>query len=76
MKKQRSHSQLKDQENSLERTNNKRDIFQSTRSQFKREVIRILKDSTGGPVVKNSPANTGGTGPIPGPGRFHGPQGN
>lgn len=43
---------------------------------FKREVIRILKDSTGGTVVKNSPVNTGGTGPIPGPGRFHTPQGS
>ena len=28
------------------------------------------KDFTGSPVVKNSPANTGDTGLIPGPGRI------
>ena len=31
---------------------------------------------TGGPVVKNPPANAGGTGSIPGAGRSHMPQGN
>ena len=30
-------------------------------------------DFPGGPVVKNSPANSGDTGLIPGPGRFHMP---
>ena len=30
----------------------------------------------GGPVVKNPPANAGDTGSIPGPGRFHMPQGS
>ena len=32
--------------------------------------------STGGPVVKNLPANVGDTGSNPGPGRFHMSQGN
>ena len=30
----------------------------------------------GGPVVKNSPANAADMGSIPGPGKFHMPQGN
>ena len=34
------------------------------------------EDFAGGPVVKNPPANSGDTGSIPGPGRFHMPQGN
>ena len=70
MKTQRSHSQLKDQENSLERTNNKTDIFQSTRSQVQKGGNKNTEGLYGwssGPVVNNSPANTGGTGPIPGP---------
>ena len=33
-------------------------------------------DFSGGPLVKNRPANAGGMGSIPGPGRFHMPQGN
>lgn len=33
-------------------------------------------DFSGGPVVKNSPANAGDTGLIPGLGRFHMLQGN
>ena len=33
-------------------------------------------DFPGGPVVKNSPANSGDTGLIPGPGRFHMLRGN
>ena len=33
-------------------------------------------DFPGGPVVKNPPVNVGDTGSIPGPGRFHMPQGN
>ena len=33
-------------------------------------------DFPGGPVVKNLTANTGDTGSIPGPGRFHMPRGN
>ena len=76
MTKQRHHSQLKDQENSFERTNNKTDIFQSTRPQVQKGGYKKLKVSTGGPVVKNSPVSTGGTGPISGPGRFHTPQGS
>ena len=35
----------------------------------------INKDFPSGPVVKNPPANAGDTGSIPGPGRFHVPQG-
>ena len=33
-------------------------------------------DFTGGPVVKNLPANAGHMGSVPGPGRSHMPQGN
>ena len=41
-----------------------------------RSMIKIIvrRDFPGGPVVKN--ANTGDTGSIPGPGRFHMLQGN
>ena len=35
----------------------------------------ILQDFPGGPVVRNSPASTGDTGSIPGPGRSHMPWG-
>ena len=34
------------------------------------------EDFPGGPVVKDLPANTGDVGLIPGPGRFHMPQGS
>ena len=34
------------------------------------------RDFAGGPVVKNSPANAGDMGSIPGPGRSHMPWGN
>ena len=33
-------------------------------------------DFPGGPVVKNLPANAGDTDSIPGPGRFHVPEGD
>ena len=36
----------------------------------------LLKDLSGGLVVKNLPANVGDKGSIPGPERFHMPQGN
>ena len=35
-----------------------------------------MTDFPGGPVVKYPPANAGDTGLVPGPGRFHMPQGN
>ena len=42
--------------------------------------VRVLKvqtfDFPGGPVVKNPPTNAGDMGSMPGPGRFHTPQGN
>ena len=44
MKTQRSHSQLKDQENSLERTNNKTDLFSLIDTEFKKKVLKILKE--------------------------------
>ena len=44
MKKQRKHSQLKDQENSPERTNNETDIFCLTDTEFKQEIMKILKE--------------------------------
>ena len=34
------------------------------------------EDFPGGPLVKNLPANAGDMGLIPGPGRFHMPQGS
>ena len=34
-------------------------------------INRLLLDFPGGLAVKNPPANTGDTGSIPGPGRFH-----
>ena len=37
---------------------------------------RHTQDISGGPVVKNSPANAGDTSSIPGLGRSHTPQGN
>ena len=43
MKKQRNHSQLKDQENSPERTNNKTDLFNLIDIEFKKEIMKTLK---------------------------------
>ena len=43
MKKQRNHSQLKDQENSPEGTNNETDLFSLIDTEFKKEVMKILK---------------------------------
>ena len=37
--------------------------------------MKVL-DFPGGPVVKNPPASAEDMGSIPGPGRFHMPQGN
>ena len=44
MKKQRNHSQLKDQENSPEGTNNETDLFSLIDTKFKEEVRKILKE--------------------------------
>ena len=44
MKKERKHSQLKDQEYSPERTNNETDLFSLTDTKFKKEVMKILKE--------------------------------
>ena len=44
MKKQRNHFQLKDQEHSTERTNNKADLFSLTDTDFKKEIVEILKE--------------------------------
>ena len=44
MKKQRNHSQLIDQENSPERTNNETDLFSLIDTKFKKEIMKILKD--------------------------------
>ena len=42
-----------------------------------KEMLRTIHlDFPGGAVVKNPPANTGDTGSIPGPGRYHVPQSN
>ena len=42
MKNQRNHSQLKDQGNSPEGTNNETDLFSLTDTEFKKEVMKIL----------------------------------
>ena len=44
MKKQRNHSQLKDQENSPERTNNETGLFSLIDIEFKKEIMKILKE--------------------------------
>ena len=43
MKKQRNHSQLKDQDNSPERTNNKTDLFSLIHGKFKKEIMKTVK---------------------------------
>ena len=63
MKKKRNHSELKDQENSPEGTNNETDLFSLIDTKFKKNVMR---DFPGGPVVKNRPSNAGDMGLIPG----------
>ena len=44
MKKQRNHYQLKDQENSPERTNNETDLLSLTGTDFRKERMKILKE--------------------------------
>ena len=44
MNKQRNHSQLKEQENSPEKTNNQKDLSSLLDLEFKKEVIKILKE--------------------------------
>ena len=46
MKKQRKHSQLKDQEDSPEETNNDIDLFSLKDTKFKKEVMKIQKKLT------------------------------
>ena len=44
MKKQRNHYQLKEQENSSEGTNNKTALFSLIDTEFKKELLKILKE--------------------------------
>ena len=44
MKKQRNHSQLKDQENFSEGTSNETDFFSLIDTDFKKEIMKILKE--------------------------------
>lgn len=44
MKKQRNHSQLKDQANSPEGTNNETDLCILTVTEFKKEIVELLKE--------------------------------
>ena len=83
MKKQRNHSKLKDQENSLERISNETDLSCLPDPEFKKEVMKILMELRkaiegfpDGTVVKNPPANAGDTGSSPGLGRSHMPRNN
>ena len=43
---------------------------------WRRDLLKILLDFPDGPVVRNSPANAGNMGSIPGLGRFRMPRGN
>ena len=45
MKKHRNHSQLKQQENSLKAVNSDTDPCNVTDIEFKREIVKILKES-------------------------------
>ena len=44
MRKLRNHSQLKEEENSHEAANNERDLCRLIDTEFKREVVKILKE--------------------------------
>ena len=44
MKKHRSYFQLKEEENSPEGTNKETDLFHLTDTEFKKEVMKILKE--------------------------------
>ena len=44
MKKHRNHSQLKEQENSPKAVNSETDLCSLTDTEFKREVVKILKE--------------------------------
>ena len=44
MKNLRNHSQLKEQENSPEAANNETDLCSLTDIEFKREIVKILKE--------------------------------
>ena len=44
MKKHRNHSQLKEQENTPKAVNNETDLCSLTDIEFKREIVKILKE--------------------------------
>ena len=44
MKKQRNHSQLKEQENSPKGANNETDLWSLIDTEFKKKVMKILKE--------------------------------
>ena len=44
MKKLRNHSQLKEQKNSPEAANNETDLSNPMGTEFKREIVKILKE--------------------------------
>ena len=52
MKKHRNHSQLKEQENSLEGAKNEIGLFSLIDAEFKKEVMKILKELR--TVINNS----------------------
>jgi len=49
---------------------------QQTRSRREVPYSEKVLDFPGGPVVNSLPASAGGTGSVPGQGRFYTPQGN
>ena len=44
MEKQRNHSQLTDEDNSPERTNSERGLFSLIATDFKKQIMKILKE--------------------------------
>ena len=53
MKKQGNHSQLKDEEHSPERTNNKADLFTVIVTDLKKEILKTLT-KLGKAIVRNT----------------------
>ena len=54
MKKFRNHSKLKEQENSPEGENNETDFYSLIDTEFKKEIVKILKElraNVGVPIV-------------------------
>ena len=65
--------------NTLKKTQGKmykKDKMEHVKGESVSKIYITYRDSPGGAVVKNPPANAGNTGSSPGPGRSHMPQSN